>query len=72
MEYIPITPEQQQAYQNAPNTCPFCGSDDITAGHMDSGDTEAWRDVQCNNKECRMTWTEIFDLTRIDNAFKSE
>lgn len=70
MDYIPITAEQQAGYLQAPNTCPFCQSENISAGHMESGDTEAWRDVNCG--ACHMTWTEIFDLTRIDNAFKSK
>jgi hypothetical protein len=69
MEYIDVTPEQQESYLKAPNTCPFCRSENISAGHMEAADTEAWRDVQCN--DCHMHWTETFDLTRIDNAFKS-
>lgn len=72
MKYTEITPEQQAGYLQDPNTCPFCASEKITAGHFEAGDTEAWRGVQCLNPKCQMTWTEMFDLTLIDNAFKTK
>jgi hypothetical protein len=72
MEYTEITEEIQKKYKDNPNACPFCGSEDISGGHFDAHDDAVYRDVQCQNPECTMTWTEFFTLTNIDNAFKVE
>lgn len=72
MSDINVTPEQQRKYKGNPNVCPFCGSDDITAGHFDASHDAAYRDVQCLNLLCQMTWTEHFLLSHIDEVSKRE
>lgn len=72
MEEQDISYEQQQSYLQDPDHCPFCGSSNITAGHIDASGSEAYRDVQCLTPECRMTWTEFFALEHIDHAHKNK
>ena len=67
MEYVEITPEQQKAYLESPNTCPFCGSEELNGGHADFGDATCFRDVICYG--CGKTWTEHFNLSEISEAF---
>jgi transcription elongation factor Elf1 len=71
MEYVKITEYRRKKYMKAPDQCPFCNSEDITGGHLDADSDMAYRDVQCNNPKCGMTWTEHFKMIGIDEAFKS-
>ena len=59
--YNEIKDELEQRYlDNDGNSCPFCGSDDISAGHFDFDGREAWRSVEC--EKCGKEWTEVLSL----------
>jgi formate dehydrogenase maturation protein FdhE len=42
------------------NYCPFCGCDDIEAGHFETDGNTAWRPVECNG--CNKEWNEEYAL----------
>ncbi len=50
-------------YLSNPNSCPFCGSDNITAGNTDFSEINAWRDIRCT--DCKEEWTEEFTITNV-------
>ena len=70
MTTIKITKEQQKKYILNPNICPFCDKSDISAGYAEFQDDVGWRDVRCY--DCDAQWTEGFNLTEINNAFRKE
>lgn len=51
-------------YLKNPNVCPFCGSENISAGDTDFGDINAWRNIKC--MKCKKEWTEEFTITRVE------
>lgn len=53
----------EEKYLKNPNACPYCNSENITAGHITAEDSTAYRDVKCT--ACNTTWTEEFTLTGI-------
>ena len=55
-----LTEKDKKEYLNNPWHCPFCNSEDISAG--DGG--EGYREVTCN--ECGKMWNEIFEITDIE------
>lgn len=63
-----ITKKIQEKYQEDPNHCPFCGSDDITADQFEAEDRSAWRTVECN--DCGKEWREVFVLELIEDNEK--
>lgn len=65
---VEITSEHQYKYKQAPDTCPFCDSEEITGGNFDASGTMVWREVRCNT--CKRFWTENFDLTSISEAYQ--
>ena len=68
MADITITPEQQKAYLESPNTCPFCGNENITANRPEiANNDECWVDVYCLN--CCTHWTEHFTMAEIGEAY---
>ena len=68
--YLVISKEHQKKYIKNPNICPFCDKADISAGHPEFEDDVGWRDITC--LDCGTQWTEGFNLTEINNAFKKE
>ncbi len=50
-------------YLKDPNSCPYCGSDEITGGEFEPETFHVYRDVQC--RICNQVWTEVFELTNI-------
>ena len=50
-------------YLSNPDTCPFCGREDITAGDSDFADIKAWRNIRCAS--CKKEWTEEFTITNV-------
>jgi hypothetical protein len=52
-------------HQDNAGHCPYCKSDDISAGKMDSEGLTAWQDVEC--KACGRHWNEVFALVAIDD-----
>jgi len=52
-----------EKYLKNPDLCPFCGSEDITAGHVDCIDIKAWRNVRCIS--CKEEWVEEFTITNV-------
>lgn len=46
-------------------TCPYCGSFDITASHMEADESSAWCDIACD--DCNATWTNEFELIGVSS-----
>ena len=60
-----LTPEARKAYIQSPNTCPFCGSEEITSASdptVEEGD-EIVQDISCSN--CGAYWLDTYTLTGI-------
>jgi transcription elongation factor Elf1 len=56
-----ITPAMVRRYlERKGNDCPFCGSDDLEAGTLQSDADYAWRGVTC--KACGEIWDENFQM----------
>lgn len=52
-----------EKYKKNPDVCPFCGSENVTAGDTDFSYINAWRNVKCNS--CKKEWTEEFTITNV-------
>lgn len=65
---IEITDLQQENYLDDPDSCPVCGSSDITAEETIHETYDAFRIVRCLH--CHHEWEEIFTLTKIQNLTK--
>jgi transcriptional regulator NrdR family protein len=50
-------------YLNNPNSCPYCGSEEVQGGRFEPSDNKAWRNVRCLS--CEKRWTEEFTITKI-------
>lgn len=60
-----LTDEMRKEYlENFGTRCPFCGSEDITAGDWDFGIGENWSRVYCN--ACGERWTDVYRLTGVE------
>lgn len=70
MKELEITPELEEQYRKAPNTCPYCGSNELNADHIEAMDWTAYRNVIC--EDCKAQWTETFEIIGITNAFREE
>jgi len=55
-------------YLKNPNTCPFCGSNDIEADHGEFDHDLGFRNIECNN--CNRGWTEEFAMLGV--AFNAD
>lgn len=58
-----LTQSQLANYKGS--TCPFCGATDITGGHVDLDEFQAWQDVTCN--ACGSDWQDLYTRTRIED-----
>ena len=58
-----LTKEQQEEYIKNPNTCPYCGSEELSGGTFEQDDDYGWRDVFCT--ACSRSWQDLFTLTGI-------
>jgi len=52
-----------EKYMKDPESCPFCGSDNMTGGHAEFSFNQAYRDIKCCN--CEKVWTEEFKMTYV-------
>ncbi len=51
-------------YKKSPDHCPYCGEDNITAGHFEP---EAnYIPVRCHN--CDKKWNELYELITIEKV----
>ena len=46
------------------NVCPYCDSEDISAGHIQADAGTAWSNVECNS--CEETWKDVYKLVEIE------
>ena len=44
--------------------CPYCGSDNISGGHMEVDCTGAWQDVHCD--DCGKDWQDIYKMVDME------
>jgi len=58
--------ELDQRYIESPNTCPFCGSENLDPDSAQFDDRQTWRKVDCG--ACKSSWTEVFNLVGITNV----
>lgn len=65
-----LTEEQKANYVKHPNTCPYCGSDNISAGPFESVDM--FREVQCQENDCLKIWRDCYTLTSIEEEDTDE
>lgn len=54
----------KESYVKSPNSCPYCGDEDIVAFKFTPDDNQAWRPVFCLT--CRKEWHEIYTITDIE------
>lgn len=54
--------------ENDANSCPYCGSKNITGDAVDFDCLHAFRGVSCN--DCEETWMEVFEMSGILTAEK--
>jgi hypothetical protein len=45
--------------------CPVCLSDQIEAGSLEAGETQAWQTVRCT--ACGASWDDVFVLRRYED-----
>ena len=62
-----LTREQKDAYlKSNGSACPYCGSNEIEGGGLESDVGSCWNPVEC--LECGRCWTDIYELTDIDEG----
>ena len=62
-----LTEEQKAKYvKGGGYSCPYCGSDDITAGAYDWDGSGVCQVVTCG--KCDKEWTDVYTLTAIEEA----
>lgn len=44
--------------------CPFCGSEEISGGGMQTDVGRAWQNMEC--EDCGSTWNDTYRLTGIE------
>jgi len=59
-----FTKKQKKEYLKDPHHCPYCKSDNISAGELEADGFQAWSNVVCNN--CKKEWTDIYTLTDVE------
>ena len=60
-----MTEEQKQLYLDSGGVkCPYCDSEDISAGGVNSEEGIATQSVECFS--CWKTWTDIYTLTGVE------
>jgi len=75
MKDIEVTVEHEQKYKDNPNACPFCESTRINGHGIDTHNVNgniAYRDISCQEPDCKIEWTERFEITGIGNTFKND
>lgn len=60
-----LTAEQKEKYIRNDSFCPFCESDDLDSGRMETDSHGAWRDVSCN--DCERSWQDQYTLTNVQS-----
>jgi len=62
-----FTQEQKDKYlATCGCECPYCGENNLSAEYIDVDGMQAWRKVACLNTECMLEWTEIYQLSDIE------
>ena len=59
-----FTKEKKKEYLQNPNKCPYCGSNDISSGHLEADYNMAWSTVICDS--CGKEWRDLYTLTDIE------
>jgi len=47
-------------YTQDPSLCPFCNSDNVEAGYLETDGNSAWQRITC--LDCRKEWNDLYDL----------
>ena len=56
-----MTKAQSDKYvENGGVRCPYCNSEDIEGGFVETGEGRAWQKIKCNN--CDYSWRDIYKL----------
>lgn len=58
-----MTKKEKQKYLKDYNHCPYCGSDNIHTGTMETDSGCAWAEVECLN--CLKRWQDVYKLVDI-------
>ena len=53
----------EKMYLESPNTCPFCGSTNISADHGEFDHDLGFRNVAC--EDCNKEWAEEFKMSGV-------
>jgi|ERR1039458_7146311 hypothetical protein len=60
-----LTNEQKKQYlANEGVVCPFCQSDDVVSGSVETDSGYATQDITCN--VCDEEWTDVYTLTGVE------
>lgn len=64
-----MTSKQKKTYiENNGTKCPFCNSNSIEGGFVESGSGQASQPMEC--KDCGTSWTDVYTLTNVVNVQK--
>jgi len=58
-----LTKGQKKAYLKHDTLCPYCGSENIDAGHFENTDDGGWQNVWCH--DCGKRWEDHYKLVDI-------
>jgi transcription elongation factor Elf1 len=59
-----LTIEQKNKYLGSPDTCPYCGSDELSLGKVSADVNRALQHISCG--QCKKRWTNIYTLTQME------
>ncbi|MEK6832779.1 MAG: hypothetical protein AABY32_01915 [Nanoarchaeota archaeon] len=67
-EYEDMKKREKEYLESGGNICPFCNSEDITAGPVEFNSIQGFRDCEC--KTCKEAWQEHYSLSGISEYDK--
>ena len=61
-----LSAQDIRGYLENPNSCPYCGSQMVSAGEYNPEDLGANRRVECAS--CRAVWNELLSITGVETV----
>jgi len=57
---------EKKYLESGGNICPYCGSDDLNTGNVQTDSGIAWQDVECDG--CGSEWRDLYTLTGVEEV----
>jgi hypothetical protein len=58
----------RSAYLKHPHHCPYCETEQIEGGNLNTGDCHVWQEIKC--LKCGKEWIDVYSLTDVEESFE--